>query len=244
MDVGADRVRVERAWRVWPLNHGQYATRSKISVAECPCFCQVLFRAARYADDGNRVVVEATLRDDDVIAALESLRPGDWHHAQPSRITCAGRTYEVDIDAVVVETGAGRARLVQIEATKSRSMHGDVPFLEASFDGRSPADLTELAIRVALFGETNPLGHMAFMAEIENPLLGIVRLGLDDDSFAGVAETLLVEALVGSGRVGRISAMQIGPARSGRPIRFEWLAPRRYSDVEPERRRIEGYLDI
>lgn len=218
---------------------------TQLAAAEGSPWCkvgQVLFRARRHSDDGNRISIEATLRDDDVIAALESLRSGNWHHAQPSRITCAGRTDEVDIDAVVVETGAGRARRVRIEATKNQSGYGDIPFLEASFDGRSPADLTELAIRVALLGETNPLGQMAFMAEIDNPLIGIEQLGLDDDSFAGVAETLLVETLIGSGRVGRVSAMQIGPARSRRPIRFEWLAPRRYSNVEPERRRIEGYL--
>ncbi|WP_419837701.1 DUF4062 domain-containing protein [Candidatus Poriferisodalis sp.] len=227
------------------LSAGLKRRLTQLAAADSSPWCkvgQVLFRADRYSDDGNGIVVEATLRDDDVIAALESMRPDDWHRAQPSRITCTGRTDEVDIQTVTVQTGAGRARHVRIEATKSRSMHGDALLLDASFNGRSPADLTELAIRVALFGETNPLGPMAFMAEIDNPLLGIDQLGLDDDSFAGVAETLLVEALVGSGRVGRISALQIGPARSGRPIRFEWLTPRRYSNVEPERRQIEGNL--
>lgn len=227
------------------LSAGLNRRLTQLAAAEGSPWCkvgQVLFRARRHSDDGNRISIEATLRDDDVIAALESLRSDNWHHAQPSRITCAGRTDQVRIDSVVVETAAGRARRVRIEATKNQSGYGDIPFLDASFDGRSPADLTELAIRVALFGETNPLDHMAFTAEIDNPLIGIERLGMDDDSFAGVAETLLVETLVGSGRVGRISAMQIGPARSGRPIRFEWLTPRRYPNDEPERRQIKGHL--
>lgn len=228
------------------LSAGLNRRLTQLAAAEGSPWCkvgQVLFRARRHSDDGNRISIEATLRDDDVIAALESLRPGDWHRAQSSRITCAGRTDEVDIDAVVVETGAGRARLVRIEATKNQSGHGNALLLDASFNDWSPADLTELAIRGALFGETNSLGPMAFMAEIDNPLIGIEQLGLDDDSFAGVAETLLVEALVGSGRVGRISGLRIGPARSGRPIRFEWHTPRRYSNAEPERRQIEGNLN-
>ena len=227
------------------LSAGLERRLTQLAAADGSPWCkvgQVLFRARRHSDDGNRISIEATLRDDDVIAALESLRSGNWHHAQPSRITCAGRTDEVNIDTVTVETGAGRARLVRIEATKSRIMHGHDLLLDASFNDRSPADLTELAIRGALFGETNPLGPMAFTAEIDNPLLGIAQLGLDDDSFAGVAETLLVEALVGSGRVGRISGLQIGPARSGRPIRFEWHTPRRYSNTESERRQIKGNL--
>lgn len=227
------------------LSVGLRRRLTQLAAADSLPWCKVgrvLFRARRRTDDGNRIVVEATLRDDDIIAALESLRPGDWHHAQSARITCAGRTDEVGVDAVTVATGSGRTRLVRVEATKSQSMHGDAPFLDMSVDGRSPADLTEIAIRVALFGEPTPLGHMAFLAEIDNPLLGIDQLGLDDDSFAGVAETLLVEALVGSGRVGRISALQVGPARSGRPIRFEWLTPRRYGNVESERRQIQGNL--
>ena len=65
---------------------------------------------------------------------------------------------------------------------------------------------------------------------------------MDEDSFAGAAEILLVESLVGSGRAERITALQIGPARSGRPLRLEWEAPRRFSNIEPERREIEGRL--
>jgi len=55
-------------------------------------------------------------------------------------------------------------------------------------------------------------------------------------------EVLLADALVGSGRAERIAALQIGPTRSGRPLQLEWVAPRRFSNVEPERRRIEGRL--
>ena len=114
--------------------------------------------------------------------------------------------------------------------------------LDVALESRLPTDLTELALRVALFGEPNPLSHMAFMAEMDNPISDLDQMGLDHDSFAGAAEVLLVESLVGSGRAARVAALRIGPTRSGRPLRLEWVAPRRFSNVEPERRQIEGFL--
>lgn len=221
----------------------QRRLRELASAAMSP-WCKVghvLLRARRHSDDGTCITVEASVRDDDIIAELEGLRPGDWHGSrQSSRITCMGRSHAVEIDAVVVEATAGRSRAVRIEATKRHDPLGML--LEASYQGRSPEDVTELALRVALFGEPNPLGHMAFMAEIPSPIPDIDEIGLDEDSFTGAAEVLLAESLVGSGRAERTTTLQIGPARSGRPLRLEWVAPRRFPSVEPERRRIEGRL--
>lgn len=226
------------------LSTGLERRLAQIAAAASSPWCMVdhvLFRARRYSDDGSRIQVEASIRDHGVVAELETLRPDGWHGRGSCRITCGGRTSAVHIDSVTVETTAGRSRRVQIEATKNSVEHGS-GLMEMSLEGRSPDDLTELAIRVAILGEPNPLGPMAFMAEIENPLREIDSLGLDEDSIEAVAETLLAESLVGSGRVGRVSSLQIGPSRSGRPIRLEWVTPRRYSNVEPERRRVEGRL--
>ena len=220
---------------------------TEVAAAEHSPWCKVghvLFRARRYSDNGTQVLVEASIRDDDIVAELERLRPGDWHGRQQSRITCARRTHEVEINSVVVEATAGRARLVRIEATKTRESYTGMRLIDASYADYSPDDLTELALRVALFGESNPLGYMASLAEFDNPIPAIAQIGLDEDSFAGAAEVLLVEALIGSGRAGRVTALQIGPARSGRPLRLGWEAPRRFSNVEPERRQIEGELRI
>ncbi len=225
------------------LSEGLQRRLRELASAAMSPWCKVghvVFRARRHSDDGARITVEASVRDDDIVAELERLRPGDWHGRQSSRITCGGRSHAVDIDAVAVEATAGRSRLVRIEATKSQEQRDLL--LDASYADRSPEDLTELALRVALFGEPNPLGHMAFMAQIANPLPDIDQIGLDEDSFTGAAEVLLADALVGSGRAERIAALQVGPIRSGRPLQLEWVAPRRFSNVEPERRRIEGRL--
>ena len=201
----------------------------------------VLLQARRHSDDGTHITVEASVRDDNVVAELEALRPGDWHGSrQSSRITCLGRSDAVEIDSVIVEATAGRSRVVRIEATKTHDPFGMLS--GASYQGKSPEDLTELALRVALLGERSSLGEMAFMAKVDNPLPHISRLGLDEDSFLGAAEVLLVESLVGSGRAERITELRIGPARSGRPIRLEWIPPQRFSNVAPERRKIAGKL--
>ena len=199
----------------------------------------VLFRARRYWDDGTHIRVEASVRDDRVLAELENLRPDDWQR-QSSRITCAGRSHAVDISTVVVEATAGHSRLVRIEATRAREQQNSL--LEASVQGWSPEELTEVAIRGALLGEPNPLGPLSFMAEIPNPIPAIDEIGLDEDSLAGAVAVLLVESLVGSGRVERVTTLQIDPSRSGRPIRLEWVPKRRFSNREPDKRRIEGKL--
>ena len=225
------------------LQEGLRRRLQELASASMSPWCKVghvLFRARRHSDDGSRITVEATIRDDDIVSDLEQLRPGDWQGRQCSRITCRGRSHAVDINTVTVEATAGRSRLVWIEATKRQEPRDSL--LEVTYMERSPEDLTELALRIALFGEPNPLGDMSFMVEIANPLGDIEQMGLDEDTFTGVSEVLLADALIGSGRVERITALQIGPPRSGRPVQLEWMAPRRFTNVEPEKRRIEGRL--
>lgn len=208
-------------------------------------WCKVgpaLFRARRFTDSGTSLTVEAVIRDDDVVAALEALRPSPWGPSGSTRVTCAGRTREVRVDSVIVEATSGRGRRVQVEMTPGRD-EGRSSMLEASFNGYSPDELTELALRVALFGEENPLGTMSFFAEMPNPLAVLPALQLTEDAVPAVAEVLLVEALVGSGRAERITALRLGPIRGGRRrLLLEWLAPRRFSNVEPQRRSVEGEL--
>ncbi|MCQ3811396.1 MAG: DUF4062 domain-containing protein [Acidimicrobiia bacterium] len=227
------------------LSEGLSDRLAEVAAAANSPWCKAgtaLFRANRHTDFGNQISVEAAIRDGDILAALEGLRPNNWNQKQSTRITCAGRTYAVGIDSVTVETKSGRSRLVRIEATKEDA-HGNGTGLPGfSLGDRSPDDLTEIALRVALLGEPNPLGQMAPMAEMANPISHTNLMELDEDSFTGAAEVLLVETLVGSGRVERITGLQIGPAHSGRPIRLEWVTPRQYTNVEPGKRQIEGKL--
>lgn len=206
-------------------------------------WCKVgraVFRARRFTDGGDRLTVEATVRDGDVIAALEELRGDQWGRGGNTRVTCAGRTYAARVDSLTVEAEGGRARQVRLEATRVADENRST-LLDVAYESRSPEDLTELAVRVALFGEPNPLGSMSFFAEMANPFEVLNALELGEDAIPAVAEVLLVEELVGSGRADRINALRVGPNRHGsRRVLLEWLPRRRYTNVVPEPRSVEG----
>lgn len=113
--------------------------------------------------------------------------------------------------------------------------------IEASFEGRSPEDLTELAMRIAFLGETNPLRSMSFMASATNTLPLLDGLGLSEDAYPQVAELLVTEELVGARGADHITQFRLGPRRAdGRQLGLSWMPRRRYVNVEPVERTIEG----
>jgi hypothetical protein len=201
----------------------------------------VVFRARRVVDDGSRLVVEARVRDDAVLAALEGMRPdGTWRTTQDVAATWRGRTTSVRLDTVRTETTSGRGGVVTIEARRVERS-GTSTMTDIAYSGYSPDDLTELALRVALFGEPTPLREMSFLARIDNPFEEMDGLRLPADAVEPVAGLLLTESLVGSGRAERITHLDVGPAHLGRrQIALGWVPRRRYSNVTPEPRHIEG----
>jgi hypothetical protein len=71
---------------------------------------------------------------------------------------------------VQITTRAARRRTVVIEATGS-----DPPQPSThSFDSMSWDEMTELALRVSVLGEPNPLGMMAGQAKLSNPVPEVV----------------------------------------------------------------------
>lgn len=108
-------------------------------------------------------------------------------------------------------------------------------------NGRTPEDLTELAARVILLGEPNPLDGMSFMVDGRNPLSSLEGVGLPEDSVESVALLLVTELLVGERGVDHITAFRLGPQRTGRRrLSLSWIPRRRYVNVEPVERSIAG----
>lgn len=141
--------------------------------------------------------------------------------------------------AVHVEVGAGRARTVTV--TGERIGDDRSSSFDMSVEGRSPDELTELAMRVALLGEPNPLGTMGFMLKADHRLPSLAGLGLSEDAVAQVAELLVTELLVGERGVDHLTAFRLGPARFGiRQLLLGWMPRRRAINVRPVERRIEG----
>jgi Domain of unknown function (DUF4062) len=197
----------------------------------------VVLRARRVEHDGLQVLLEARVRNDEVIAALEALRPeGTWRTSQDVSVTWAGRTVPIRVSTVRSETSAGRGGVVTLLGQCVE--RGMVSLVDVAVEGRTPEDLTELAVRVGLFGEEKA---MSFMAKIDNPFDLIDRLGLPEDTIEPVARLFLTESLVGSSRADRITHLDVGPPHRGvRRVVLEWVPRRRYSNVIPEQRRVEG----
>lgn len=200
-----------------------------------------VFRATKVTDDGTSVLISARIRDNAVAASLEARRPNQsFGRNTDSRITWPGGTSRVRVTGVRVEVGAGRARTVTV--TGERLGDDRSNSLDMSVEGRSPDDLTELAMRVALLGELNPLGSMGFMLKVDNPLPSLAGLGLTEDAVAQVAELVVTELLVGERGVDHLTAFRLGPAQFGkRRLLVGWMPKRRAVNVQPVERRLEGH---
>jgi hypothetical protein len=204
---------------------------------------RAIFRARRVVHDGKNVRIEARVRGDEVIAALEALRPGGlWSGSQEVDVTWSGRNEWVRVISVETETTAGRGRNVTLIGQRADRQSMRRPaFVDVALAGRSPEDVTEIALRVALLGEPNPLGPMGFMAAMEDPLAVVDSLGLPEDAVEPVTHLLLTEQLIGSGRAERLTALHVGPKHLGsRRVSLSWLPRRRYTNVAPQERQIEG----
>lgn len=203
-----------------------------------------IFRAGTVTYDGATVTVKARIRDNTVAASLEARRPSmSYGRNAETRITWPGGSVRVRVTAVEVEVGGGRARNVTVAADRIADEHAGG--FDMALEGRTPDDLTELAMRVALLGEPNPLGAMAFMIAAENPLPALEALGLPEDAVAQVAELLLTEMLVAGRGVDHLTAFRLGPKHRGRRrLLLGWIPRRRYSNVPPVERRIEGSVAV
>lgn len=208
----------------------------------------VVFRARRITERAGQVDVVAQIRDRGVLAQLEGMRSDRWGRTQEGMFTYSGRARGSRVEEVEVTTTAGAGAGLRLSLTTSEVTPDALSEMSVSNGGRTytAQDLTEMGLRRSLFGEPIPLddftGHMATNAD---PLASIAGMGLSEEIIRPIVHLLLTEALVGGGRAAGITRLRLGPSVAGRR-RFElaWEAPRRYDNVEPERRQIEGMVRL
>src|SRR5262249_34036488 len=149
--------------------------------------------------------VTARVRSEDVAHALEGLRGERGFRGDDARFTWAGRSRFVRVQAMRSTTTASRSRAVHLQL-EAREADRD-PLGGMSVNGRSAAELTELALRAALFGERNPLEReqMGFFAKMPDPLEALREARVPDEVTRPLAELVIVDALVGSGRAARVT---------------------------------------
>src|SRR4029079_16271948 len=87
-----------------------------------------------------------------------------------ARFSWAGRSRLVRLESLKTTTTTSRSRIFHM--TLERGEERRASLIEMSINGRSAAEIAEIALRVALFQERDPLEdrHMGFMTEMPDPL--------------------------------------------------------------------------
>jgi hypothetical protein len=228
---------------------GQVEQRLKdIAAEDLAPWCKlgsVVFRATEVADAGAEIHVTARVRTDDVAHALEALRGERGFRGEEARFTWAGRSRFVGVESLLMTTTTGRSKTFQLHL-KPREQRSN-PLIEMSVNGRSAAELTEIALRVALFRERNPLGdqHLGFMTEMADPLEPLRRARVSDEIVRPLAELMIVDVLVASGRAARVTEFRLGASVRGmRRLKLAWEPRRYYANERPSIRSIEGEVQL
>ena len=196
----------------------------------------ILFRASEVTHEGDQIAVTARVQSDDVAHALETLTPDNFGVQGEHRFTWSRRCRHVRVANVRTTTTTARSRLMhlQLEVVEGHRDH----MLGVAFNGLTPDDLTDVALRAAVFGDPNPLArqHMDFMAEMADPFQPLREARVPDEIVRALAEVMIVDELVGSGRAARVTTFRLGASVGGwRRLELAWEPPRRYANERRER---------
>lgn len=200
----------------------------------------VIFRATDVEDTGERIVVRGQVHGDEVAHALEALRPGHWRTGSAS-FTWRGRSRSVHVEAIQLTTTASSSQKALIRLKVVENPQDS--FNAISFGNFRPDDLTEDALRTVIFGETSrlPRQYLGFIPPLEDPWQSLRQRPVSEESIRPIAELLLVDALVGSGRVGRVTHFKLGVRINGRrKCVLAWKTPRRYTNEKEHVQQLDG----
>jgi hypothetical protein len=198
-------------------------------------------RADVIRDEGSGITLEAEVRDLVVARYLEGLRDDWWGRSSEIPIALAHRAGTGRVTRVVSEIRSASVRHVELSADIQWG-EGRGNLMAAATAGLSPDDLTEAGLRAGLLGQPLPaaLGSMEFMVDATDPLLDLPA-GLPPAAEEAVGGLLISERLLTSGKAAYVSCFALGPAHlSHRQVELVYGDPRRYTNVEPGERHIEG----
>ena len=191
----------------------------------------IIFRASEGIHTRNEINVTTRVQSDDVAHALETTAPDSFLAGVEYRFTWAGRCRYVRVGNVSSTTTTARSKLMrlQLETVEGPKDH----LLDVGYNGLTPDDLTDIALRTGLFGEPNPLARdfMEFMVEMPDPLQPLLDARVPDEIVRSLAEVMIVDEFVGSGRAGRVTKFKLRTSVGGlRRLELDWEPPRRYED--------------
>ena len=198
-------------------------------------------RADVVRDEGSSVTLVAEVRDLSAARYLERLRGDQWGRSPQIAIALAHRAGTGRVTRVVSEIRSASVRHVELTAEVQWS-DGRGASMDASTAGLSADDLTEAGLRAGLLGAELPavLGSMQFMVDATDPLAELPG-GLPPAGEEAVGGLLISERLLATGKAAYISRFALGPAHLGRRrVELVYGDPRRYTNVEPGERHVEG----
>lgn len=204
-----------------------------------------VFRSTEVEDRGETINVTARVRDDAVARFLEDARGDAWNRGTKARFTWSGRSRYVTVLKVHVKTTNAKSKMFELEFQVEEAPQDHL--VEMSFGNKTPADLTEIALRIALFGESNPLAgqHMGFVTELDDPLKPLRQNPVSEEIIRPVSELLVADVLVGTGRAKSIQEFRLGvPLQGHRKLSFSWEVPNRYSSQPVSIRSISGDVKL
>jgi hypothetical protein len=203
----------------------------------------VCVRASSIRDEGSAIVVSAEVRDQAIVHALEQLRPDEFGRGTTLPIVSSRASGEGHVRSVVVRTQSASVHEIELTADVSWA-DGRGGSMEASFNGMSPDDQTEAGLRAGLLGEPLPAqlaSPFTSMIDTSDALDGLQGLRLPPAAEEAIARLLVVERLLGGKRASRVTHFALGPPHLGeRRVELEYIEPKRYTNVEPGVRRIDG----
>jgi hypothetical protein len=229
----------------------QIAERLKhIAAEELAPWCKLgnlIFRSYEVEADGKTIKVLAQVRDDAVVRALEEARGDKWSRGQQMQFTWSGRSSYVKVSGVNVTTTTDKSKRVRLELEVEGHQRETV--FEVSVGNKTPDDLTEIGLRSVLFGERDSVSDwnsgFGFLAEMDDPLQPLRDNPVSEEIIRPLAELMLTELLVGSGRAESIREFRLGVSASGqRSVSLTWETPKRYSNKPSEVRSIQGNVRI
>lgn len=206
----------------------------------------IVFRAREVTHMGDEINVSARVQSDDVAYALEATALDHFFAGDEYRCTWAGRCRHVRVSNVSSTTTTARSKLIRLELETVEGPQSHL--LDVEYNGWAPDDLTDLALRTALFHEPNPHANdfMGSMAEMPDPLQPLRDARVPDETVRSLAELMLVDELVGSGRAARVTRFKLGTSVGGlRRLELDWEPPRRYSnDTSRAPRQLAGRVRL
>jgi hypothetical protein len=200
---------------------------------------EVIFPVDELDDADDAITLNGAI-DDEVHRQLDAIRASGFGPVRV-RFVSTTRVADADLSHVRRTTRGGRTD-TRIELTRATPPPRNAT--RAGTGGLTPDELVETGMREYFLGEPLPpsMGMLEFMADpgLDRDALA-AAFRLPDPMAAEVVRLLVVEGLVGNGHAQAVTHLRIGPREANtRTIDIEWLEPREYVNVEPERRRIHG----